>query len=157
MYNDNFHTDSLFSDTWRATLMTVYAEGRGESHREWYFVRGTKCYCRLRGSGIPPLAEWYFVRGMKWYCRLRRGLFVRCRPPGCGRSPVAPAGEREKYAKKDEKTVLVYFTKGKGCGKIITVRRRVFLPRRCVNLGRYKFHINGGIFHGRKKKAFYGR
>lgn len=134
MYNDNFHTDSLFSDTWRATLMTVYAEGRGESHREWYFVRGTKCYCRLRG-----------------------GLFVRCRPPGRGRSPVAPAGEREKYAKKDEKTVLVYFTKGKGCGKIITVRRRVFLPRRCVNLGRYKFHINGGIFHGRKKKAFYGR
>lgn len=42
MYDDNFHTDSLFSDTWRATLMTVYAEGRGESHREWYFVRGTK-------------------------------------------------------------------------------------------------------------------
>lgn len=46
MYDDNFHTDSLFSDTWRATLMTVYAEGRGESHREWYFVRGTKWYCR---------------------------------------------------------------------------------------------------------------
>ena len=42
--------------------MTVYAEGRGESHREWYFVRGTKWYCRRaavflcvaarRGAGV---------------------------------------------------------------------------------------------------------
>lgn len=55
MYNDNFHTDSLFSDTWRATLMTVYAEGRGESHREWYFAYG---------EVILPLArQWYSAFG----------------------------------------------------------------------------------------------
>lgn len=33
MYDDDLHTDSLFSDTWRATPMTGYAGGAGKSDR----------------------------------------------------------------------------------------------------------------------------
>lgn len=95
MYDDNFHTDSLFSDTWRATLMTVYAEGRGESHREWYFAFG---------EVILPLArQWYSAFGGVILPRVRRS-FCALPPAGvrafAGRSCGGDGKIRKKRAKK---------------------------------------------------------
>lgn len=73
MYDDNFHTDSLFSDTWRATLMTVYAEGRGESHREWYFAFGEVIF-RLWRSGIAAGAAVFLCVAARRGAGVRRSL-----------------------------------------------------------------------------------
>lgn len=52
MYDDDLHTDSLFSDTWRATLMTGYAGGAGKSDRNGYFAPGGAVFLAGYGATV---------------------------------------------------------------------------------------------------------